>query len=141
MKLHADVFAADCWTFEDVVNKRTISRMLLDMLIDESNYRLATEMVAGFAPAFTAYKAKIDCSRRCHIPMTAECVKNLQSLLTTCRSELAYQTQWSKTVLARLPQGRKAAALRSAFAEVERAGFKLAETIESAEGQINAYTL
>jgi vesicle coat complex subunit len=120
----------DRWSIQDVAEKRVISRMLLDMLITEGAYKLAAEVVSGFVDGFRNYAARLEESVADKV--SASCLEDLESLLITCRSEIAYQQMWSKDVLASLPNHTEAAVLRAAFAHVETFGANLLQEVESA---------
>lgn len=120
-------------SFEQVVQQRQISRMLVDMLVGEFNYNGAAEIVAGFADGFRARRGRVEESISDALTRsTSVSSEDLKALLDTCRAEIAYMGKWSQGVLGGLPAVRDAAVLRAAFGDASAAGASLLEAIESA---------
>ena len=119
----------DRWSFEDVVEKRAFSRILLTMLLEESNYKLASELEAGATDVFQAYARQIE-ELNIRARKNSKFVADLKSLLVTCRAEISYQQKWSKRVLASLPDDQDAQVLIVAFATANGAAASLLQIVE-----------
>jgi len=135
-RVQVNVNAVERWSLDDVVRRRAISRMLLEMLIDERKYELAAELVSGAVEEFRAYTQKLK-----EVRGWGE--EDLESLLVTARSEIAYQRKWADCVLVALPAHREADVLRAAFREAEESAACLLQAVElvvDQEARAHAYS-
>lgn len=107
----------------DVASRRVVSRMLVNMLISESLYKQAAEVVLGTVDRFKDYSAKIHCI------IGGDSATSPSEL----KAEIAYMQWWSQSVLAGLPDRGQALLLRKAFAEANRLGTDLLRSFESQE--------
>ncbi len=130
--INANANSEERLSYEDVVKRRRVSWMLVDMLVSESSYRQAAEIVSGTKNRFGDYTAKLE---ECIISGASGSANaphpNNQNLFDTWRVEIAYQLNWSESVLSSLPDHEDTTVLRTAFTDANSVGASLLQAMES----------
>lgn len=120
-------------TVEEVAKRRQISRMLVEMLISESLYKQAADIVVGTVNRFTDYRVEHERIMSGAGNSTANLDATALEMFVTWRAEIVYLQRWSQSVLSNLPDHEDAIVLRTVFANANRIGAFLLQSLQSAE--------
>lgn len=110
-----------------IAEKRLVSSMLADFLIEDNMYSPAADLALGMESVFAGLASRIEQLVREveEFPQRISFEKHLKPVLDECRAEINYNRKWFETLQSTLPFGVETSILREAFNTVAIARNKL----------------